>query len=117
MAMTVVVTRNASDRVRGFLASCMCEVAPGVYTSPRMNPGIRERIWSVLTSWEVGRHDDSALMTWADSSPGGQALLVLGIPEVKLFEHDGVQLAARSISADEARSLIIGAAADENGCA
>ena len=39
MPMTVVVTRNAPMRYRGFLASCMLEIGAGVYTSPRMNRG------------------------------------------------------------------------------
>ena len=30
MSMTVVVARNVSPRVRGFLASAMLELAPGV---------------------------------------------------------------------------------------
>ena len=30
MAMAVVVTRNVEDRYRGFLASVMLEVAPGI---------------------------------------------------------------------------------------
>ena len=45
MAMTVVVTRNVEARYRGFLASAMLEVAPGVYVAPEMSKG--ERIWSV----------------------------------------------------------------------
>ena len=41
--MTVVVTVNVEARYRGFLASVMLEIAPGVYTSPNMTRGIRER--------------------------------------------------------------------------
>ena len=40
--MTIVVTVNVEARYRGFLASTMLEIAPGVYTSPRMTSGIRE---------------------------------------------------------------------------
>ena len=32
--MTVVVTVSVEARYRGFLASVMLEIAPGVYTSP-----------------------------------------------------------------------------------
>ena len=35
--MVVIVTRDVADRFRGFLASCMLEIAPGVYTAPRMS--------------------------------------------------------------------------------
>ena len=38
--MTVVVTINVEARYRGFLASAMLEIAPGVYTSPQMTQGI-----------------------------------------------------------------------------
>ena len=47
MPMTVVVTTALPDRFRGFLASCMCEVAPGVFTSPNMSDGVRQRVWGV----------------------------------------------------------------------
>ena len=43
--MTVIVTVNVDARYRGFLASAMLEIAPGVYTAPRMTSGIRERVW------------------------------------------------------------------------
>jgi len=49
--MTVVVTRNVSGRTRGFLASCMLEVAPSVYCAPRMSKGVRDRVKSVLDDW------------------------------------------------------------------
>ena len=49
--MTVVVTVNVEARYRGFLASAMLEIAPGVYTSPQMTNGIRERVWDVVSRW------------------------------------------------------------------
>lgn len=101
MAMTIVVTRNLPDRFRGFLASCMCEIAPGVYTAPRMVAGIRERVWSVLSDWYEPKPDHSVLMTWPDPDlPGGQEVRVLGAPRNDLWCHHGVYLARREI--DEA---------------
>ena len=47
--MTIVVTVNVEGRYRGFLASAMLEIAPGVYTAPMMTSGIRDRIWDVLS--------------------------------------------------------------------
>ena len=35
----VIVTINVEGRYRGFLASAMLEIAPGVYTSPNMTSG------------------------------------------------------------------------------
>jgi CRISPR-associated endoribonuclease Cas2 subtype I-E len=53
MALVVVVTRDVADRFRGFLASVMLDVSAGVYVSPRMNKGVRERTWSVLADWHA----------------------------------------------------------------
>ena len=95
--MTVVVTRNAPDRFRGFLASCMLELAPGVYTSPRMTRAVRDRVWAVCCEWAVAIPDDGGvLMTWQDQqSPSGQAVLVLGWPRKELAELNGVWLDRR----------------------
>ena len=45
MPMTMVMTRDVAARYRGFLASVMPEIAPGVYVSPELSKGVRERIW------------------------------------------------------------------------
>lgn len=91
MSMTVVVTRNVSDRVRGFLASSMLELAPGVYTAPRITPAVRDRIWAVLSDWHPNEKDASIVMLWAESSmPGGQAVATLGTPPIRLIEIDGM---------------------------
>lgn len=94
--MTVVVTSDVPDRFRGFLASCMLELAPGVYTGPRMNEAVRQRVWQVLTDWwdHVGR--GHVVMTWPDPKRvGGQAIAVLGVPSRHLVEVDGIFLARR----------------------
>ena len=68
MAMTVVVTRDVEGRYRGFLGSCMLELAPGVYTAPRMTRGIRERVWRVIEAWhgELGWVDGYTYAIVAD---------------------------------------------------
>lgn len=96
MSMTVVVTRNASARVRGFLASVMLELDPGVYTAPRLSPAVRHRILDVLEGWFPNERDASIVMLWQDkASAGGQAVRTLGLPPITLVEHDGVVLARR----------------------
>jgi CRISPR-associated protein Cas2 len=92
--MTVVVTRNVAPRIRGFLASCMLEIGPGVYTIPNMNPSVRQRIWGVCSEWFEELHEDSSIvMTWADKSmPGGQGVLSLGYPPRVLLDHEGMIL-------------------------
>jgi CRISPR-associated protein Cas2 len=102
MPMTIVVTRNSPDRFRGFLASCMCEVAPGVYTAPRMTQAVRDRVWSVLTDWFQPSAEHSVLMTWPEPAlPGGQGFEFLGTPRHELCDYDGVFLARRELR-DEA---------------
>ena len=94
--MTVIVTRNVSARVRGFLASVMLELAPGVYSAPRISPAVRDRVWSVLDEWFPNEQDASITMIWQDrDTPGGQAVRTLGIPPVNIVEVDGLLLARR----------------------
>ena len=91
--MTVVVTVNVEGRYRGFLASVMLEIAPGVYTSPRTSTGIRDRIWDVLSRWyyEAGR--GAIVMTWSDPTAiGEQRIRLLGEAPKELRDADGVYL-------------------------
>lgn len=94
MSLTVVVTRNVPDRYRGFLASCMLELAPGVYTNPQMTPAVRDRVWAVCCEWAGALPDDGGvLMTWPDKTmPSGQAVRMLGWPKKELVELDGLWL-------------------------
>lgn len=96
MSMTVVVTRNVSPRMRGFLASSMIELAAGVYTAPRMSAAVRDRVWQVVNGWWLYEREASVLMVWQDQSmPGGQSVRVLGEPPIELVEVDGLVLARR----------------------
>lgn len=91
--MTVIVTRDVPDRFRGFLASCALEIAPGVYTAPRMNVAVRERLWAVLTDWHRVLKQGAVVMTWDDPAhPAGQRVATLGFPPRELVEHDGIFL-------------------------
>ena len=91
--MTVVVTVNVEARYRGFLASAMLEIAPGVYTSPKMSTGIRERIWNVLTRWHRELRQGSIVMTWRDpSAVGEQQMRTLGEAPKYIVDADGVYL-------------------------
>ncbi|MGI8498961.1 MAG: type I-E CRISPR-associated endoribonuclease Cas2e [Gemmatimonadaceae bacterium] len=100
--MTVVVTRNAPDRYRGFLASCMLEIAPGVYTSPRMSDGVRERVWNVCVEWRDSLpQDGGVLLTWRDSQePSGQGLRILGWSRTDIVDHNGIWVARRTVGDD-----------------
>jgi|SRR5690606_14552162 len=101
--MTVVVTRNVSDRIRGFLASSMLELAPGVYSGSRLSVAVRERIWSVLVDWFPAERDAGIVMVWREPRmPGGQAVRTLGIPPVSLVEVDGLVVTVRAVPASDA---------------
>lgn len=97
MPMTVVVTRDVPDRYRGFLASVMPEIGPGVYVSPELSRGVRERLWRVLSNWWDGMPGGSIILTWKDdTAPGRLGVLTLGMPPRTLADLDGVLLVHRA---------------------
>lgn len=99
MSMTVVVTRNVSSRVRGFVASVMLEIAPGVYSAPRISPAVRQRVWEVLQDWFPNERDASVVMLWHErDQPGGQAVRTLGTPPIEFVDVDGMVLARRPVA-------------------
>lgn len=96
MPMTVVVTRDVADRFRGFLASVMPEVAPGVFVAANLSRAVRERVWSVLSGWWDAVPGGSILLLWRDDArPGGLGLRVLGLPPRDLADLDGLLLVRR----------------------
>jgi CRISPR-associated protein Cas2 len=106
MPMTTVVTRNAEPRVRGFLASCMLEIANGVYASPNMTLAVRERVWAVLQKWDVGSRGDGVVMVWPGArAPGGMTVHSLGEPSMQLRSTATITLSRRELSEEEVRSL------------
>ena len=96
MPMTVVVTNNVAYRFRGFLASCMLEVASGVYSSPRMSVAVRQRVQAVLADWYAEFEEGWMVMVWPDSKEaGGQGLFLLGQPPRHLVDYEGLVLSRR----------------------
>jgi CRISPR-associated protein Cas2 len=91
MPTTVVIVRDVADRYRGFLASIMPEVAVGVFTSPELSKGVRERLWAVLSDWWSAKPGGSVVMVWKDEqAPGRLGVVSLGEPSRVLAEIDGV---------------------------
>lgn len=103
MAMTIVMTRNLPDRYRGFLASAMHELAPGVYADPVMTRSVRERIWQVMIEWQsLLAEDGGIMMVWPQKSePSGMAMSVLGWPKKELINHEGFWLTHRAFTAQD----------------
>lgn len=98
MSLVVIVTRDVADRFRGFLASTMLEIAPAVYISPRMNAGVRLRIWKVLSDWHGAEPRGSIVMVWRDlDETGSVGIENLGSPPRELIEMDGMWLTKRML--------------------
>lgn len=96
MALVAIVTRDVADRFHGFLASVMLEVAPNVFVAPRMNKGVRERVWGVVSDWHAQEPRGSLVMVWRDlNEVGGIGLAHLGTPPRELVEMDGMWLTRR----------------------
>ena len=96
MPMTVVVTRDVEPRYRGFLASAMLEIAPGVYVSPDLSAGVRERVWAVVEDWFTTLGNGAVAMIWRDGAvDGGLALRHLGDPPKEIWDADGILLVKR----------------------
>ena len=96
MAMTVVIVRDVADRYRGFLASIMPEIAPGVFVSPELSRAVRERLWAVLDGWWSGMPGGSVVLIWRDNGASGRlGILTLGLPKRTLVELDGALLVRR----------------------
>lgn len=94
MAMTVLVTRSASDRIRGFLASSMLELAAGVYVSANMSPAVRDKVWVVVTQWIDP--EASAIILWQDKSAIGLiSSQVVGEPPIAIADVDGLLVSRR----------------------
>ncbi|GAK34684.1 type I-E CRISPR-associated endoribonuclease Cas2 [Iodidimonas nitroreducens] len=99
MPMTVIVTRDVEPRYRGFLASIMLEIAPGVYTSPNLSKAVRERILTVLCDWHGALGRGSIVLTWHDKAAlSGQSVFTLGIPPKQIIDVDGLMLVKRDKS-------------------
>lgn len=99
--MLVLITNQVPMKVRGFLAACLLEVAPGVYVHPRINAGVRERIWKIMTEWSVEFSQEAfVLALWpAPKSSGGINIRTIGIPQRTLIDYDGLVL-SKLTSAD-----------------
>lgn len=96
MPLTMIVTRDVEMRYRGFLTSVMLEIAPGVYVSPDMSAGVRQRVWSVMTDWWSQLHRGSLVMVWRDSKAVGNLRIeTLGEPSKVIVDADGLLLVKR----------------------
>jgi len=76
----------------------MLEIAPGIYTSPDMSKGVRERIWTVISGWYETLNRGAIVMTWHDNNATGrQGVLCRGEPPKALIDADGLLIVRKSI--------------------
>jgi len=101
MAMTIAVTRNTPNRFNGFLASCMHEIAPGVYAAPRLKKAVRERIWKVMMEWAgLLPEDGGVVLFWKSrDAPSGLGIRMVGWPKKEMVDHEGLWLTVRDLTA------------------
>jgi CRISPR-associated protein Cas2 len=98
MPMTVVVVRDVPDRYRGFMASIMPEIGPGIFVSPELSHGVRNRLWTVISAWWDGLPGGSVVMVWRDeAAPGRLGVKTLGLPARTLVDLDGALLVRRDL--------------------
>jgi len=91
MSLTVVVTQNAEPRFRGFLNSCMLEIAAGVYISPEMSAGVRDRLWDVLMDWHMHYDGGQIVMAYRDKNATARTgMRFLGTPPKKIIDLEGL---------------------------
>jgi CRISPR-associated protein Cas2 len=99
MSLSVLVTRDVAARFRGFLASVLCEVAPGVYISADMNAAVRDRVWAVMEEWWESLPGAAAVLVYPSKEAAGRlAVRTLGLPPVELADIDGIRVAVRGRS-------------------
>lgn len=100
MALVMIVIRDVPDKFHGFLASVMLEIAPNVFVAPRMNKGVRERTWKIVSEWHNQEPRGSLVIVWRDlNETGGIGLAHLGTPSRELIEMDGMWLTRRKAAA------------------
>ena len=106
MPMTVVVTNKVASRTRGFLASCMFEIAPGLYAHPHMNKAVRERMWSVVVDWASTIEEGGGVaMFWPQkSAPSGMGMELLEWPKKELIEYEGHWMVRSALTAEHDRA-------------
>ena len=96
MSLTMIVTRDVEARYRGFLASAMLEVAPGVYVAPRLSKAVRDRVWAVMCDWHATLGRGSVTLVVRDKSQVGELRIeTLGEAPKNIVDADGVLLVKR----------------------
>ncbi|MFT7721624.1 MAG: type I-E CRISPR-associated endoribonuclease Cas2e [Roseateles sp.] len=96
MTLTVLITRDVEDRYRGFLASALLELSPGVYASPHLGAKAREQIWKVVSDWHAQLQRGSLTLLYPDrQADGGLHVRQLGTSPRHPVRLEGVLLMSK----------------------
>ena len=72
------------------------EIAPGVYVAPDLSPGVRARVWGVLSEWWAALGTGSIVLVWRDTTAVGNLRIeTLGEPPKQIVDADGILLVKR----------------------
>ena len=88
--MTVIVTENVPERIRGRLAVYMIEVRAGVFVG-RPSRRLRELLWRTILS-DTG--EGNAVLAWSTNTEGGYDFLTCGPNRRNPVDFDGLRLVA-----------------------
>ncbi len=97
MSMTVFTTRNAPDRILGFLRSVAHEADVGIFVAPYMNKAVRLRVWEVVAEWAAATGPEtSVVMLWNDPATEAKfGICTTGTQRRDVIDHDGYFLVKR----------------------
>lgn len=89
--MFVVVTRNASPRISGFLASALLRVSSNCYIGPRLSSRVRQKIIDVTTEFAAHDQEVSITFVWSDAGAvSGVASAHVHEPLSEIIDIDGI---------------------------
>lgn len=89
--MMIIVTRNAPEKLRGYLASTLLEIESGIYFSQVGSPRVRAQIWEIVMGW--AEIDTGAVMIYHDKNvPHNFSFEKIGSAPIELKEVDGMLL-------------------------
>lgn len=96
--MFVAVTRNASPRIAGFLASTLLRVSATCYVGPRITSRARQKIIDVVAEFASYDREASVTFVWTDEGAvSGVAVAHVSEPCTNIIDIDGIMVVMEDI--------------------
>lgn len=86
--MTVIVTENGSDKLRGELTKWILEASHGTFVG-NINALVREKLWDKVCNDKALQ---GAVMIYNSDSEQGFSMKMYGEPRRKVVDIEGIQL-------------------------